>query len=128
MTPDATALLTLILAKLEGIEKTVTDLSDRVERLESSSPRHTPPKVEPPKAAKLPAFMGALAGLDEKKIPAEDKLAFATGYLSAKLGHPPDKLCLAVGPTDYADGYNLGKQVANQVVDLPDWDLTPNAN
>jgi len=121
MTSNATDPLTLILAKLDGIQQTVTDLSKRVAFLEKG-------KAAPKESKKVPAFLGAMTGLDEKKIPAEDKLAYATGYVAAKMGLPPDKLCLDIGVTDYSEGYDMGTKVSNQVVDPPDWDLSFHAN
>jgi hypothetical protein len=133
MTSNATDPLTLILSKLEGIQQTVTDLQQTVtdlsKRIASLEKEKTTSKVEPKKESKkVPAFLGAMAGLDEKKIPAEDKLAYATGYVAAKMGLPPDKLCLDIGVTDYSEGYDMGTKVSNQVVDPPDWDLSFHTN
>ena len=128
MTSNATDPLTLILAKLDGIQQTVTDLSNRVVSLEKEKATPTPKKESKKESKKVPAFLGAMTGLDEKKIPAEDKLAYATGYVAAKMGLPPDKLCLDIGVTDYSEGYNMGWQVSNQVVDPPDWDLSFHTN
>lgn len=74
-------------------------------------------KPKPP-----PNLVGALRGLDEDALPAKDKLAFATGYVTAKSGSPPDKLCLDLGLTDYKNGYDLGCKVVGKEVSPPPWD------
>lgn len=129
MTQHATDPLSLILQKLGEIQSDLSSLSHRVSTLEGSRDKQTQP-TKPVRTLKsvpkpsVPPFYGALRGLDESALPATDKLAFATGYHTAKLGVPPDKLCLDLGMTDYSTGYDLGLKVVNCEIETPKWDLS----
>jgi len=63
----------------------------------------------------------ALPGLDTPNLPAEDKITFGIGYLTAKIGVPPD---FDQAGTEYQMGYDLGKRVASHEVPAPAWDVS----
>lgn len=127
MTLHATDPLSLVLQKLVEIQDGLNDLNHRVSTLEGGKPVTGKPKQRILKSIpkpSVPPFLGAMKNLDEASIPATDKLAFATGYQTAKLGNTPDSICMELGVSDYSAGYNVGLQVLNREVGTPKWDLS----
>lgn len=77
----------------------------------------------------FPEIVSGLSVLDLEGVQATDKVAFATGYLTGKLGVNKDPLAEYIGayPNDYDHGYQLGKLVFEGGV-KPGWDRTPPMN
>jgi hypothetical protein len=113
-------LQSLVFAKLESILREVRSLSERISKIESLVNLASPP----PPSSKSPELVSADKLFDLSQFPetVEDKLAFATGYLAARMGLVADSTALDFGPAEYREGYELGLGVASGELDQPTWD------
>lgn len=68
------------------------------------------------------AIINGLSVLDIDHIPAEDQLAFATGYITGKIGNPKDPMSAYVPMPDYDAGWEVGAAVFNGTGPRPEWD------
>lgn len=60
--------------------------------------------------------------LKNPKVPGQDKIAFLSGYTTAKRRIPPDPICIHLKIQDYLDGYALGERVLSGELPTPEWD------
>lgn len=63
--------------------------------------------------------------VDLHRVLGEDPLAFATGYITAKLGLHPDPVMRHFPIPDYDAGYKLGLNVRLGKESSPSWDKGP---
>lgn len=71
------------------------------------------------------AILQHLSVIDVDSVPAEDGLAFATGYITGKLGSPKDPVTQFVPLPDYDAGWDLGSAVFHGTSPKPEWDRSP---
>ena len=123
MTNPNSTIQTLVFAKLESILREVRTLSARVSKLESLVNLVS---VPPAPNGKSPELISADKLFDSDQFPesVDDKLAYATGYLAARMGLLADNTALDFGPAEYREGYELGRGVASGEVSQPSWDRT----
>lgn len=113
-------------ATIAALQAQVKKLTERISELEPSEPAASGVRF---KAGFFPEIVDGLSVLDTDQIEAEDKLAYATGYVTGKLGQAPDPivLCVPDDAGDYQRGYDLGRLVHGGAA-RPTWDRTPLKN
>ena len=123
MTNATGTLQTLLFNKLDTLIKEVRGLSSRVSKLEALVNLVS---VPPAPTGKHPELVCAEKLYDTEAFPPDidDNIAYATGYLSGRMGIEADKTALDFGPVEYRTGYELGKNVSTGEADVPTWDRT----
>lgn len=74
-----------------------------------------------------PEILDGLVILNLEGIKEKDPLAFASGYITGKLGLVKDRTAESLVP-DYTSGHDLGVKVRKGLEPKPKWDLTVNPN
>ena len=108
---------------IRDLKLQVENLTRRLEKLESGTAESPTPRFKQGNSAHI---VDGLSVLDTTKIVAGDPLAYATGYVTGKLGADPDAVASEI--PDYVEGFKLGTAVLDRVAPRPTWDREPKGN
>ena len=106
-----------VLKLLRNLTEQVENLTRRLDKLDGNTVEPTPLRVKQGNSANI---VEGLSVLDTAAIGAGDSLAYATGYVTGKLGADQDPVAAEVA--DYVEGFKLGTAVRDRVAPRPSWD------